>query len=400
MKMNFRLFILFCLVIFSLAATAQPGEKRIQYSPGLKNSYFGINLGSIHYPFTSMNMEPGFTVQSIDIPPIAPRFILYGYQFNKYLGAQITYMRPVKWVKYTNVNGNQTGHSVWMNVGGLTLAGTLPLAKKFSLFGEAGLGIITRRGFEINNTPVIKHTVYATGLFGGALQYHLNKKWALQLTSVWSPENKKEKQPQTVFFGGGFKYNLKKLSTERIETVKKAGFHFPSKLLQVGYTTNGLGYGVNNLFSKTIPIFWGGAAELKNGLSLNYQHNIFRSRKVFSLDVGAGLGFWKTNREEDKFFTASIYPVMRFMAVRSPKTDFYFEYTVAGPTYISKRILDSENTGRHFTFYDAMGLGIFTGKHKNLNAGLRIAHFSNGNIFPHNNGVKVPLTLSLGYAWE
>jgi len=44
-----------------------------------------------------------------------------------------------------------------------------------------------------------------------------------------------------------------------------------------------------------------------------------------------------------------------------------------------------------------MGIGMFTGKKKNLNAGLRIAHFSNGNIFSENNGVKVPLTFSLGY---
>jgi hypothetical protein len=287
-----------------------------------------------------------------------------------------------------------------MNVGGLTLTGRIPLTKKFSVSGEAGLGVITRKGFEIDNVTALKSTVYASGLFGGYFQYHLNSKWDLHLNAIWSPQHKKEKQPQTSFIGAGFNYHLKKLPVERVDLVKKSGFHFPSKLLQAGYTTNAIGYGINNLFSKTIPIFWGGAAELKNGFTINYQHNIFRSRKVFSLDLGTGIGIWKTKDKEDKFFTASVYPVMRFMAVRSPKTDFYFEYTVAGPTYISKRILDNENTGRHFTFYDAMGLGIFTGKKKNLNAGLRIAHFSNGNIFPNNNGVKVPLTLSFGYAWN
>jgi hypothetical protein len=101
--------------------------------------------------------------------------------------------------------------------------------------------------------------------------------------------------------------------------------------------------------------------------------------------------------KKDKFFTVSVYPVLRFTAVRSPKTDLFFEYTVAGPTFISKTIIDNENTGRHFTFYDAMGIGMFTGKDKRLNAGIRIAHFSNGNVFPNNNGVKVPLTFNLGY---
>jgi hypothetical protein len=308
-------------------------------------------------------------------------------------------MRPVQWVKYTNINGDQTGHTVWMNVGGLTIAGNIPFGKKFSLFTEFGLGIVSRKGFEVNNTPVIKNAVMATGLFGTSLQYHINKKWDLQFSRVWSPENKNQKQPQTVFYGLGFNYHLRQLSQERISEVQNANYHFPKSLLQLSYSTNVLGYDINNFFSQTVPIFWGGAAQLKNGISINYQHNIFHSRKVFSLDLGASSGYWNTNKNEQKFFTASVYPVLRFIPIRSKKTDFFFEYTVAGPTYISKTYLDNERTGRNFTFYDAMGIGIFSGKNKTLNAGVRIAHFSNGNVFPNNNGVKVPLTFSLGYAW-
>ncbi|MBK6826807.1 MAG: acyloxyacyl hydrolase [Chitinophagaceae bacterium] len=29
--------------------------------------------------------------------------------------------------------------------------------------------------------------------------------------------------------------------------------------------------------------------------------------------------------------------------------------------------------------------------------GIRIAHYSNGNLFPQNDGVKIPLTFNLGY---
>ena len=81
-----------------LFAAAQPGEKRIQYPWGLKNSYFGINIGYINYPFSSAQLEPGYSVEKVTIPHIAPRITLFGHQFNKYLSAQITYMRPVDWV--------------------------------------------------------------------------------------------------------------------------------------------------------------------------------------------------------------------------------------------------------------------------------------------------------------
>ncbi|HEV7781055.1 MAG TPA: acyloxyacyl hydrolase [Chitinophagaceae bacterium] len=385
---------------FSFRGAAQPGEKRIQYPWGLKNSYFGINMGYINYPFSSAQLEPGFTVQTIKIPHIAPRIILLGHQFNKYLSAQISYMRPVDWVTYYNINGDQTTHSVWMNVGGLTLAGHVPLNKKFSLFAEAGLGILTRKGFDIDYKPVVKSTTFATGLFGGAVQYHLNRKWDLQLSTTWSPANAKEKQPHTIFYSAGFNYHLKELSGEKVESNIKSGYNFPKHLLELSYSTNGLGYGVNDLFSKTLPLFWGGAAHLKQGFSAHYQRNLFHARKVFSLDWGAGMGYWKSKKNGDDFFTLSIYPVLRFTALRSSKTDLFFEYTVAGPTFISRTLIDDERTGKKFTFYDAMGMGISTGKKKNLVAGLRIAHFSNGNVFPENNGVKVPLTFNLGYVLQ
>jgi hypothetical protein len=54
-------------------------------------------------------------------------------------------------------------------------------------------------------------------------------------------------------------------------------------------------------------------------------------------------------------------------------------------------------TGKHFTFHDFMGIGTYAGLKRNIYAGLRIAHYSNGNIFPQNDGVMIPLTFNLGY---
>ena len=77
------------LIIFltGFFVAAQPGEKRIQYPWGLKNSYFGLNIGYINYPFSAAQLQPGFSVESVNVPHIAPRLTLYGYEFNKYLAA-------------------------------------------------------------------------------------------------------------------------------------------------------------------------------------------------------------------------------------------------------------------------------------------------------------------------
>ena len=69
------------------------------------------------------------------------------------------------------------------------------------------------------------------------------------------------------------------------------------------------------------------------------------------------------------------------------------------PRYVSRVILDGLDTGRHFTFQDFMSLGVFAGRDRHLNVNVKINHFSNGNIFTQNAGVKVPITFALGYAF-
>jgi hypothetical protein len=76
--------------------------------------------------------------------------------------------------------------------------------------------------------------------------------------------------------------------------------------------------------------------------------------------------------------------------------DVYFAYSLAGPTYISRTVLDGMDTGRHFTFQDFMGVGVFAGRRRHVTLGVKINHYSNGNVFTQNAGVKIPLTLSVG----
>lgn len=386
----------------------QSQERRAQIPHWMQNSYFEVTPGAIFYDFSAQQLNPGFTLTApVEIPHTAMRLVFTGVDFNKYLSARITYMRPVLWVRYayrdneTNITGNR---SVWTNVGGITLQGTWPVTQLFSVFGEGGLGIITRRGISdwITHKEIIPTANYATTFWGAGVQYALSNRWELQALINYSPAKEKLKQPATTFTGAGFVYHYAAFSEQRVQhSISKKHIN-PEQWLQIGYTSNAAGYNINKFFAnKYFPVFWGGDARVSSGLSLNYQRNIFYSPGIFAVDWGINAGLWNTNYsvngDDDRFFTLSVFPVFRLNWLHAKSFDSYFYYTISAPTYISATRVDNQQVGKHFTFMDNMGLGFFIGPQRKLNAELKIGHYSNGNLFPNNPGVMIPLSLQLGY---
>jgi len=184
-----------------------------------------------------------------------------------------------------------------------------------------------------------------------------------------------------------------------VEENRRAGFAFPENLVRLGYTSNVLSYGVNTFFSRTIPIFWGGNVDTRQGFTLDYERNVFHTKKKFAFDVGASASYWKSDGNGDHFATLSVYPLFRYFLARTEPADFYFSYSLAGPTLMSDTVIDGKDTGERFTFQDFMGIGAFFGKTRRMNAEIGIKHYSNGNIFTRNASIKIPLTLTLGLAF-
>ena len=376
---------------------AAPPDPPARYPRFLLNSYIGVQLGSIGYAFSNAQAQPGFHAQSIQIPHLAARVVLFGHEFHKYFSAQISDMRPVYWVNYQDVNGDQASHTVWMNIAGLTAKARLPLTGKWSLYAEGGLGIVTRKGFGIGPATVVSDASYATLLFGGGLEYRLNSNWALLSGVIAAPGRSAVRQPSTVFFSAGFTYTLRRLPAELVETEPAIGPLWPKNTLQLGYISNVLGYGVNNFVSKgAVPVFWPGSVEVANGLSLDYRREVFHTRRYFALDWGASVSSWKSRKNGERFYTAAVYPELRFILVRTNPLELYFAYSLAGPALITRANIDGTDTGRTFTFQDFMSAGVLLGRNRKIAAEVRIAHYSNADLFPQNPGVTIPLGLYLG----
>ena len=387
------------LTVTAFAQSPAVNDTRTQYPLLLANSYFTINVGAFDYPFSPSQLEPGFTAAAIDTPRVGVRAVLIGHEFSPYFSVQAHYARPVNYIRYRNINGTTETHHVLMHFGGVTATTRAPLGRHLSVYGEAGLGLTSRDGFESGTTPVVRDAHYGNALLGGGVEYHATRNWDLVAGTLFSPGNDAQNQPRTLFTSGGFRYTLRPLPAAIVEASRNAGYVFPEHVVQVSYTTDTFGYGFNTLVSKKVPVFWGGNVKVARGWAAHYEQNVFHTRKTFGLDIGGSVGFWRSRVNREWVRTMSIYPLLRWTLVRTAPADMYVAYSLAGPSFISRTDADGLQLGTHFTFQDFMGLGFFFGPKRQFNAGVKINHYSNGNIFNENAGLKIPYTFNVGYTF-
>lgn len=363
----------------------------------LSRAYFSLNVGAIDYSFSSEQLEPGHTASDVSVSHGAVRLVLLGFRFNRYISGEVSYGRPVQYVRYHNVDNDGQTHSVSVAIGGLMVRGRYPFTPKVSIYGEGGLNITTRKGFEINGETIVADTHIGAFVAGSGLEYHFNDRWDLLGGLSYATGRTPKRQPEMLFASTGIRYNMR--SVTRDPASEDDGFFFPNRTMQLGYTSKGLGYGVNNIVSSKIPIFWGGDVPVSSGGIIRYQKRTFHSRKVFSFDIGGSLGLWAGDGTGRRFTTVSAYPLLRFMLWRTQPADLYMTYSAAGPTFITSTLVDGRETGTHFTFQDMLGAGAYLTRKRNMVAELSIGHYSNGNLFFQNPGIKIPLTFSIGYVF-
>ena len=374
---------------------APPEDSRTQYPPLLANAYVGIDLGSISYAFSSRQLEPGFEARAVRIPHAAAHLVI-GHEFGKYLGAQIEYMRPVQWVNYEFVNGIPGPHTVWVAVGTFAGRGRVPITSRLAAYGEGGLAIVSRTGFKVDGAPAVANAHFPSPMAGGGIEYTLTPAWDLVGGATYVPANGGHEQPAIALGSVGIRYHLRPLPPERVAAARESGFVVPRHVVMAGLVTNGLGYGWNTLVSDTVPIFFGGHARIASGLAVRYQQNIFHTARRFAVDLGASASVLKTDLTRESVAAVSVYPVARWTFLTTGPADVFASYSLAGPSYLSRRVIDGFDTSSRFTFQDMLAFGVYAGRRRQYLVQVDISHFSNGNIFPGNPGVKVPLTITVG----
>lgn len=388
---------------FAQPAPAPPAtsDTRTQLPSFLQQAYVGLDIGLLGYTFSDEQLLPGHRSGAIHVPRAAFGVALFGHRFDRRLAAQMTYVRPVKYVRYVDVNGARSSDSVWMTYAAFTAKFNAEVQPGTSLYAEGGFGITNRRGFALGGAQVMTHALFPMLVFGGGLEHQLRPSWDLTARFIYFPSHAPTRQPRAVFLSGGIRYNLQMVPPDRVAANANSGFAFPEHTVSVGYTTSTMGYGANNVLSRQVAIFWGGKINVRSGAAVHYQRNVFHSRKRFAIDIGASLSRFESAGDKDLFTTLALYPQVRFVPFRGTRADLYIFYSVAGPTFVSRKVIDGRETGRYrFTFQDTLGAGMYLGPSKRVLLGIRLSHYSNGNLLGINPGIAVPMTFELGYAFN
>ncbi|PHQ80620.1 MAG: hypothetical protein COB66_04315 [Coxiella sp. (in: Bacteria)] len=385
-------------LLFINTAFALGNDNRRQIPPVLQNTYFGLNAGYLYIPYSNSDLKNNVTAKSVDNSLIAIK-VSIGHYFNKYLALQLSYLRPIRWVKYHDIQGST--HSVWLSFLNLSLKPTLPLSSKFSIYGQLGGTYIARRGFTVQGQTGMENANMVTLLAGAGAIYNISKWLHLDLGLLYTAPRHHYNQPYALYLSSGLFITLLPDANSPSVDNDHTDYIFPHNLIYASFANSNVFYAEpSNIFSSSyFPVFWNGKIKVSSSYGLYFERNIFHTDRTFSLDWGASVTRNVSRNDNQTFYTASLYPEFKVWILRTHSFDFYFTYSVAGPTYISRTKLDGKDAGTHLTFQDFMGLGAFIGSHQQFNISIKMTHFSNGNLFTSNPGIALPLTINAGYTF-
>lgn len=176
-----------------------------------------------------------------------------------------------------------------------------------------------------------------------------------------------------------------------------ANNHYPFRQQEISFGFYNHGFINTDLPKPPSPIFWDAEKKADSGYTLMYQRFLWHSQRYFSLNWGANIARYRS--DEQNLYSASVFLALRVWFLRDREFRPYFVWSVAGPSWISRRVWGSTQLGEHFIFQDFIGLGAEFGAKHVFDASIKIVHYSNGDLFTQNSGFEVPVVISLGYVF-
>jgi len=173
---------------------------------------------------------------------------------------------------------------------------------------------------------------------------------------------------------------------------------FPKQQLSFGFYSKSI-IGANP-WRPPSPIFWDSETEANSGGTILYTRILYHTQKYFSVSWGVSGSVWHYKFSGNKTIGAlSALIQLRWWIFRTSWFNPYLVYSVAGPTLLTNHRFGTANFSANFLWQDYLGFGILFGKNHHFDLSARMYHYSNGDMFVHNDGFDVPLVIFLGFTF-
>jgi hypothetical protein len=146
--------------------------------------------------------------------------------------------------------------------------------------------------------------------------------------------------------------------------------------------------------------------------TVGFDYSFYRFERSERQHVTVGVSYTRltTNAAADgSLYAVSVYPQITLfpsatsrIAARSPRwaRPFFFVRAL-GPSYISESTLGSRRQAESFAFQAQVGVGVQLNPGADRRGVIAVSwkHFSNADLYRHNDGIDVPLVINIGMAF-
>lgn len=172
-----------------------------------------------------------------------------------------------------------------------------------------------------------------------------------------------------------------------------ASFGFGSQLYVSGYDRGAISY---EPYRPSKPLMWTAKLSADRAFHVGYESVFYERHKVFQLLSGVSAGYMETKEQvPDSIYVASVYVLAKLSLIHSRVFDFVLLYSPAGPSMLSKNTFATTAFTNNFVFQNQLGLGVSFGKEKAYECFAKMYHYSNGDTFPVNGGIDIPIVVGL-----
>ncbi|MCH9617249.1 MAG: hypothetical protein SP4CHLAM5_07720 [Chlamydiia bacterium] len=146
------------------------------------------------------------------------------------------------------------------------------------------------------------------------------------------------------------------------------------------------------------PLMWNARLKVDRSIMMGFEQPIYAYKKHIELYSGISCGYMQTLRNyQDTIGVVSAYLLARLYIFRSDIFNGYFIYSPAGPSLLTKAKFASTSFSNNFVFQNQFGIGASIGKNAETEFFLKLYHYSNGDIFPINGGIDIPLVIGMSF---